>query len=135
MKKINFVVVSIIVLIFFFTSILPKNSVNSSCCMELISFTATHVKTGVLLEWEMAHHAKTLGFELYRSNSINGVRKKINKEMIVASVPPGSLIGAFYVYKDKTANKHKQYFYWLGIIDIYCKTTFYKAVAIPLTKR
>lgn len=96
--------------------------------VELLSFTATGKLRSVILRWETASEMDVIGFNLYRSKTKDGLRKKLTAEMIPAQSGPGSLGGALYTYKDKTAKPGVLYFYWLEVIEDEGGATLYGSV-------
>jgi hypothetical protein len=104
--------------------------------VDLLSFTAEGEKRSVTLRWETANEVDNLGFNLYRAESLNGERVKINSELIPTLNPPGSLQGALYEFVDTGADlragkllPNRTYYYWLEDVDIYGNSTFYEPVA------
>ena len=93
--------------------------------VELLDFSATGKKNAVLLTWETASELETVGFNLYRSKTMDGNRKKLNAELIPSLAYPGSPTGAMYSYKDRTAKPGITYYFWLEEVDIYGRTTLY----------
>ena len=93
--------------------------------VKLLDFSATAKKNAVLLTWETASELNTIGFNLYRSKSRDGNRKLLNSELIPSLASPGSLTGAVYSYKDRTAKPGVAYFYWLEELDVYGRTELF----------
>lgn len=89
--------------------------------IDLLNFSATYVQTGILLSWETTNETHNLGFNLYRSDSLDGDWVRLNEEMIPTSVPPGSLDGGVYTYLDDDITPGQVYYYWLEDIDIYTR--------------
>jgi len=87
--------------------------------VKLDSFTATGVKKAINLKWKTANDVDKVGFNLYRATAADGVRTKINKDLIPSQVP-GSPSGAAYEYTDVIVpkQKHWTYYYWLEDVDI-----------------
>jgi len=90
--------------------------------VELLSFEATAAHKTVILTWETASEIDNLGFNLYRATAVDGVRVKINAELIPTEVYPGSPFGAVYTYTDTGLKPKANYFYWLEDVDIYGTT-------------
>jgi fibronectin-binding autotransporter adhesin len=93
--------------------------------VTLTSFTAQVEKQpitasgkSVILNWNTASELDTLGFNLYRATALDGARVKINATLITSRVPPGSLFGASYSYKD-TVLLDGTLYYWLESVDIH----------------
>ncbi len=93
--------------------------------VELLDFNATRRKYAVVLEWETASELDTVGFNLYRSRTKDGLKRKINSELIPSLASPGSLSGAVYTYRDTTARIGVLYFYWLEDVDTQGRTTLF----------
>lgn len=95
----------------------PKD-IGSPTAVDLAWFTVTRVgKNGITLGWETFSEVNNLGFNLYRSTSPDGTKKKLNTE-IIQGVNPGSTEGAVYSYKDKGLKQKKTYYYWLEAVDL-----------------
>ncbi len=93
--------------------------------VELLDFNATRRKYAVVLEWETASELDTVGFNLYRSRTKDGLKRKINSELIPSLASPGSISGAVYTYRDTTARIGVLYFYWLEDVDTDGRTTLF----------
>jgi hypothetical protein len=84
--------------------------------VTLASFTG-QAKAGTNeLRWETANETWTVGFNLYRSTSIDGVKHKLNPSLLLAK-NPGQIFGAGYLYEDPV-NGGSHYFYWLEQVQI-----------------
>lgn len=124
------------------------NALNPTA-VDLLGFTATGAKESVTLQWETAAEYDTLGYNLFRANTENGRRIKLNEIMIRRDGPPGSLLGASYEYIDtafdvkasgldensgtilrQAMNGGRPYYYWLEEVDIYGYTEFYGPVEV-----
>ena len=84
----------------------------------LTSFTAEGVEGGINVLWETANESDNLGFNLYRSDSMDGDRILLNGELLPTNVPPGSPFGASYSFLDATVETGIAYYYWLEDIDL-----------------
>jgi hypothetical protein len=73
----------------------------------------------------------TIGFNLYRSKSLDGTRTKINANLI-PSQNAGQSTGGYYVFKDKTVVIKKTYYYWLEEIDLARVSTLYEPVRVKV---
>lgn len=87
--------------------------------VELGSFTVTGEEGAIRLNWTTTNELENVGFNLYRAETIDGPRGKINSQMIPSQVPPGSPFGADYEYLDTTAVPETSYYYWLEDMDIF----------------
>jgi hypothetical protein len=86
--------------------------------VELKAFTATRAKNSILLNWKTVSEVSNLGFNLYRSTSMDGVKIKLNAALIPAK--PGSQSGDLYAYTDTALEANATiYYYWLEYVDIY----------------
>ena len=92
------------------------NLPNQPTAIDLVSFGATPQEDGVLLAWETATELNNLGFNVYRSDSRNGPRSKLNDRLIPAQ-NPGSTEGSTYDFLDTTPAAGQRYYYWLEDID------------------
>lgn len=84
--------------------------------VTLKNFSAAVVDEGVVISWETLSEVNTLGFNLYRSETLDGEKVMVNPELILSNLVPGSLGGALYEHLD-TANTTAAY-YWLEEIEI-----------------
>ena len=89
----------------------------------LKDFSADIVDEGVLISWETLAEVNTLGFNLYRTETLDGEKELVNAELITSNLAPGSLGGALYEYLDE-ANAVEAY-YWLEEIEIDGTATSY----------
>ncbi len=89
----------------------------------LKDFSADIVDEAVLISWETLTEVNTLGFNLYRSETLDGEKELVNAELIMSNLAPGSLGGALYEYLDE-ANAAEAY-YWLEEIEIDGTATSY----------
>ena len=97
--------------------------------VELLSFTATAAEKAITLSWESASEVDNLGFNLLRATTADGLRTRLNADLIPSLVPPGSLFGAVYSYDDAPVMAGVRYFYWLEMVDIYGRTDLYGPVS------
>ena len=80
--------------------------------VSLTDFTAIPLPHGIQLSWQTTQENNLLGFNLYRSESRDGLQVQINPELIPA-VTPGQHQGNRYIYMDITAEMGKTYYYWV----------------------
>ena len=90
--------------------------------VELVSFSATPRRNGIRLDWATATELDNVGFNLYRAESLEGERLRLNPSLIPAQAP-GSPVGAEYTWLDATAQPGITYYYWLEDVDLYGRTT------------
>lgn len=65
----------------------------------------------VLVEWSTASELDTVGFNLYRADTLQGPFVQVNRELIPASSEP--LTGGAYSYRDSAVQPGKTYYYEL----------------------
>ena len=88
--------------------------------IELARMSAVETEGGVLVRWTTAWERDNFGFNVYRSTSMNGLREKVNAQMIGAA---NSSAGADYSYLDQGLVTAGRYFYWLEDVDFELKST------------
>ncbi len=66
------------------------------------------------LEWETVSEVDLVGFNVYRSDSQEGIKQKLNSDIILAQ-NGGQLIGATYQFNDHVA-QGQHYYYWLELV-------------------
>ena len=96
--------------------------------VKLTSFSARPAVSGILLSWETADEHDNLGFNLYRSLSLQERGEKVNAGLI-PSRSPGGGEGASYEFLDATARPGRVYFYTLEDVDLNGKRTSHGPVA------
>jgi hypothetical protein len=84
--------------------------------ITLSSFTATPSDKSVLLKWTTESEIDNAGFNIYRSEGLDGDYIKINASLIPAV---GTSSGGTYQYLDSNVVNRTTYFYKLENIDIY----------------
>jgi hypothetical protein len=85
------------------------------------------------VQWETSQETNNLGFNLYRANTRNGEKVKLNAELIPTLVPPGSPFGAIYDYIDSyKLRSGRAYFYWLEDVDLNGNTTMHGPVRVQI---
>jgi hypothetical protein len=98
--------------------------------LELLSFTAVWEEDGVHLDWETAHEYYSLGFNLYRADSLEGSRTLLNGLLIDSVVAPGSGEGATYTWLDDTVVPGSIYYYWLECVGVNSLSDFFGPVMV-----
>lgn len=98
-----------------------SNNETSTICtapsaVDLISFTAVGGESSVALTWETAQEIDNVGFNLFRAESADGAKVKLNGEIIPAAAM-GSVMGATYAFTDSAVSKGVTYFYWLEDVE------------------
>ncbi len=97
--------------------------------VDLMTFTATAAAESIILNWETTNEIDNLGYNLYRADTMDGVRTRINNTLIPTNVAPGSMEGAVYTYTDTGADlisgfePGHTYYYWLESVDIHGTTS------------
>ncbi len=99
--------------------------------VELTVFTATPLSEAILLEWETASELDTLGFNLYRAESVTETRTRLNSSMIPVQ-SPGEVLGAVYAYADQMAASGATYVYWVEALSLQGAATLYGPVAAAI---
>lgn len=93
--------------------------------IDLYDFIATESKQGILLSWQTAQELDLVGFNLYRAESPNGPRQKLNPRLLPAR-SPGQYEGHPYQFLDDSVKTKKNYLYWIewvGLDGIYLSMT------------
>ena len=96
--------------------------------VEIKSFTATGGEDSIVLNWETVSESDNVGFNLYRAETYDGERARLNTA-IIPSPNPGSPNGESYQYIDADAVKGITYFYWLENEDIFGATNLHGPVS------
>lgn len=97
--------------------------------VKLLTFAARPAASGVLLTWETASEHNNVGFNLYRSASLQERGEKVNAGLI-PSRSPGGGEGASYNFLDATARPGQTYFYTLEDVDLNGRRTVHGPAAI-----
>ena len=80
---------------------------------NLVSFDASvTAPSSTLVTWETAIEIDTLGFDVYRSQTIDGLPVQVNDEFI-RSKALGESSGATYEFIDSSVEPNTTYYYWL----------------------
>jgi len=99
---------------------------NEPTVVTLASFTATSYDGYVLAEWETASEVDTEGFNIWRSQAVDGQYIKLNAAFISAQ---GDIIGASYTYTDTAVINGVTYYYKLEDVDTHGTSAFYGPVS------
>jgi hypothetical protein len=83
--------------------------------VTLASFSQGSLTNSVQLDWSTATEVGLLGFNLYRSDELGGVKQKLNLDLIPA-LTPGDLMGNAYQFTDGTAVSGQTYIYWIELV-------------------
>jgi uncharacterized repeat protein (TIGR01451 family) len=76
----------------------------------------------VTLTWETAFEFNTLGYNIYRSTSLDGPREQINSNLIPSQI--GKTPPFIYQLIDSAIQPGVTYYYWLEEVDINGKTLY-----------
>ena len=87
---------------------------NAPTAVTVSSFSGASHLGSVQLDWETASEIGLLGFNLYRSEALDGAKHKLNADLIPAE-HPGQIIGANYQFTD-AVEQGKRYYYWLELV-------------------
>ncbi len=93
-------------------------SIQYTGCEVLVTlsyFAADPADAQVVLRWETESEVENAGFNIYRSESIDGPFTQINESLIPAQGTPTE--GAFYEFTDTDVQNRKTYYYKLEDID------------------
>ncbi len=90
--------------------------------VTLADFTAQGETDHIVVSWETVTETDNLGFNLYRSETVDGARVQVNPALIPAKAP-GSSDGFAYEWQDFDVTEGSNYYYWLEDVDLAGKTT------------
>jgi hypothetical protein len=102
--------------------------------VTLASFTAAPAGKTIVLDWQTATEFDNLGFNLYRAETADGPRTKLNADLI-PSQAPGSPTDATYQFVDSGVKPGITYSYWLEDADVYGAATLHGPVSAGLLSR
>lgn len=74
----------------------------------------------VVIEWSTASELETAGFNVYRSDRVDGQYQQVNQALIPAA--PDPLIGGSYQYEDRDVQPGKTYYYLLEDVEFNGRT-------------
>ncbi len=98
--------------------------------VELSSFTATYGNGLVRLEWTTASETDNLGFDIYRSESLNGQYTKVNSQLIQGA--GNTQTARSYSYTDQTITAGQGYFYKLADVRFDGSITMHSAISVQV---
>jgi outer membrane protein assembly factor BamB len=84
--------------------------------VPMASFSAEAAINTIVVSWETVIENNLLGFNLYRSESFQGERTKLNLQLILPK-SNGSPFGNKYSFSDTDILAGSDYFYWLEILE------------------
>ena len=97
--------------------------------VELVSFSAElKERSGVLLKWETGYETNNAGFNLLRSQAINGTYQQVNDDLL-----PSDDEGV-YEFMDTSVDVGRTYYYKLEDVSINGKRTEHEVVKINITR-
>ena len=82
----------------------------------IASFSAHPQGRAILVNWATGNETEVIGFNLFRSGSLSGIRSKLNSTIIQAKAL-GTPTGASYEYLDSSVVKGATYYYWLELVN------------------
>ncbi len=97
--------------------------------VTLADFSATAQADGILLTWETAAELDNVGFNLYRSTSVDGPYTLLNATLIPPQFP-GEVIGGIYAWLDADVQPGISYYYKLEDVDVKGVSTFHGPVTV-----
>ena len=89
---------------------------SSPTAVTISSFSGIPYLNTVQLDWETANEMGLVGFNVYRSETFDGVKQKLNEDLIPAQ-NPDQIIGAEYRFTDGV-DQGLRYHYWLELVFI-----------------
>jgi hypothetical protein len=82
----------------------------------------------VIVEWTTESEVDTAGFNIYRSESVEGPYIKINPELIPSS--PDPILGGRYIYTDTNVVAGRTYYYKLEDVELGGTTTMHGPIEV-----
>lgn len=104
----------------------------SPTAVTMVSFTGEELSGQVILNWETALEFDLVGFNVYRSESRDGPREKLNSTPIPSHLGGG--FGFMYEFDAGAIQPGQTYFYWLEFINV-DGTELYRQPVIMTTWR
>ena len=89
-------------------------AIGTPTAVTVSSFTGSSHLGTAQLDWETANEIGLLGFNLYRAETLDGARHKLNANLIPAE-HSGQMQGASYQFFD-AVDQGKRYYYWLELV-------------------
>ncbi len=87
---------------------------NAPTAVVVSSFTGSSHMGTAQLDWETASEIGLLGFNLYRAETLDGAKHKLNADLIPAE-HSGQMLGASYQFSD-VVDQGRRYYYWLELV-------------------
>jgi len=102
---------------------------------NILYFGAEESSSDIVLRWATSTEFDVLGFNLYRSNSVEGERRKLNSDLILAGNPGGGE-GRDYSFIDSYFDAGSDVlFYFLELLDLSGGIEIYGPVEVKLAYR
>ncbi len=89
---------------------------------------ATAAPAAVIVEWTTESEVNLAGFNIYRSESMDGPYVKINESLIPAS--PDPIAGGSYSYADTAAEAGVTYYYKLEDVELDGRATMHGPITV-----
>jgi hypothetical protein len=89
-------------------------AVGTPTAVTVSSFTGLPYLNTVQLDWQTAIEVGLVGFNVYRSETLDGVKQKLNDDLIPVQYP-GQMMGASYHFVDGV-DQGQRYYYWLELV-------------------
>jgi len=109
------------------------NGESCSTAITLTYFTAASNDGYVLVEWETATEIDNAGFNVWRSEAVEGEYVKLNETLIPAQ--GDTTTGAYYSFTDTAVTGGVTYYYKLEDVDISGCSTFHGPASVVLKPR
>ncbi len=97
--------------------------------VTLAGFDATEQPDHVLVAWETVSESGNAGFNLYRSETPDGLGQMLNTALI-PSQNPGAAPGAAYSWQDFAVQPGRTYYYWLEDVSLAGAATQHGPVSV-----
>jgi hypothetical protein len=104
----------------------PNVTLSSPTAVTVSSFTGNARLSMAQLDWETANEVGLVGFNVYRSDTLNGAKQKRNADLIPAQYP-NQMKGATYQFSD-AVDQGRRYYYWLELVH-----TSGRELTLPVT--
>lgn len=98
--------------------------------VSIVDLSATNQLNTVVITWSSEQEIDLLGFNLFRSTTINGQPEQINSEMI-SSQTLNNMIGADYSWLDNDVSMGVTYYYWVEAVYLTGSEVFGPIVVTP----
>ena len=106
---------------------IASSGAGSPTAVTIASFTVQRQSNQVLLAWTTTSELDNLGFNVLRSDALNGTYARINAALIPGCV---GCTGASYSYADTTVSPGKTFYYKLQSVDVRGNTELFGPIPI-----